>query len=176
MLIGAAAGTVPGLYTTIYGSLPITGIELDPEILSVGQDYFGANWPNYTAVAADGRRWLAQQPPTTRFDVIAVDAYRPPYIPFHLTTREFFTSVRDHLDDDGVVAINVGRTPTNFALVDAMAATLRQVFPTVFVVDEPGPPHTLGNSLVVATMQPATLDSFRARVAALRRRSARRIS
>jgi MFS family permease len=167
LLIGAAAGTVPGLYTDIYGSLPITGIELDPDILSVGQDYFGATWPNYTAVAADGRRWLAQQPITTKFDVIAVDAYRPPYIPFHLTTREFFATVRDHLDEDGLVAINVGRTPTNFALVDALAATLHEAFPTVVVVDEPGPPHTLGNSLVVATMQPSTLDTFRTRVAAL---------
>ena len=167
VLIGAAAGTVPGLYTEIYGSVPITGVELDLEILTVGQDYFGANWPNYTAVAADGRRWLAQQPPNATFDVIAIDAYRPPYIPFHLTTVEFFKSVRDHLDEDGVVAINVGRTLTNFALVDALAATLRQVFPAVFVIDEPGPPHTLGNSLVVATRQPATLDAFRARVATL---------
>jgi len=99
--------------------------------------------------------------------VIAVDAYRPPYIPFHLTTREFFMSVRDHLDDDGVVAINVGRTPTNFALVDALAATLGQVFPSVFIIDEPGPPHTLGNSLVVATMQPATVDAFAERLATL---------
>ncbi len=133
VLIGAAAGTVPGLYTQLYGSLPITGIELDPEVLAVGEQFFAAAWPHYTAVAADGRRWLAQQPATARFDVIAVDAYRPPYIPFHLTTREFFALVRAHLDDDGVVAINVGRTQTNFALVDALAATLQTVFPTVFI-------------------------------------------
>jgi predicted membrane-bound spermidine synthase len=167
LLIGAAAGTVAGLYTDIYGPLPIIGVELDPQILQVGADYFGATWPNYTAVAADGRRWLAQQPADARFDVIAIDAYRPPYIPFHLTTVEFFRLVSDHLSEDGVVAINVGRTPTNFALVDALAGTLAEVFPSVFVIDEPGPPGTLGNSLVVATRQPATLDQFQARVAAL---------
>ena len=99
--------------------------------------------------------------------MIAVDAYRPPYIPFQLTTVEFFQLVYDHLSDDGVVAINVGRTPTNYALVDALVATLREVFPSVFVVDEPGPPNTLGNSLVVATRQPTTLAAFRARAAAL---------
>jgi len=167
LLIGAAAGTVPGLYTDIYGAAPITGVELDPQIVRVGQEYFGATWPNYTAVAADGRQWLARQGSDVKFDVIAVDAYRPPYIPFHLTTVEFFELVRHHLDEDGVLAINVGRTPTNNALVDALAVTLAVVFPTVLVVDEPGPPDTLANSLVVATMQPATIEAFRARVKGL---------
>jgi spermidine synthase len=158
---------VAGLYTDLYGPLPITGIELDPQILQVGADYFGADWPNYTPVAADGRRWLLQQPADARYDVIAIDAYRPPYIPFHLTTAEFFRLVASRLSEDGVVAINVGRTPTNFALVDALSATLAQVFPSVFVIDEPGPPGTLGNSLVVATRRPATLDQFQRRVTAL---------
>jgi spermidine synthase len=167
LLIGAAAGTVAGLYNEIYGPVPITGVELDPQILEVGREYFAADYPAYTAVAADGRRWLAQQPAGTKFDFILVDAYRPPYIPFHLTTVEFFTLLREHLADDGVVAINVGRTPTNFALVDALAATLRQVFPQVLVVDEPGPPATLGNSLVVAAMQPVALDQVRANATAL---------
>jgi predicted membrane-bound spermidine synthase len=167
LLIGAAAGTVAGLYTDMYGPLPITGVELDPQILEVGREYFNADWPNYTTVAADGRRFLAQQAADTTYDVIAIDAYRPPYIPFHLTTVEFFRLVHDHLSDDGMVAINVGRTPTNYALVDALVATLRQVFPSVFVIDEPGPPNTLGNSLVVATRQPATLDEFQTAVASL---------
>jgi predicted membrane-bound spermidine synthase len=167
LLVGAAAGTVAGLYTDIYGPLPITGVELDPQILDVGREYFGANWPNYTAVAADGRRWLAQQGPGVTFDVVAIDAYRPPYIPFQLTTVEFFRLVDEHLSKDGVLAINVGRTPDNYALVDAMAATLRKVFPSVWVIDEPGPPGTLGNSLVVATKLPTTLEEFRARVAVL---------
>lgn len=167
LLIGAAAGTVPGLYTAIYGSIPITGVELDPQIIAAGQQLFDANWPNYTAVAADGRRWLAQQPADLRFDVIAIDAYRPPYIPFHLTTVEFFRLVDAHLSEHGVVAINVGRTDVNAALVEAMAATMQQVFPSVFIIDEPGPPGMLANSLVVATSRPTTLARFQENVARL---------
>ncbi len=93
LVIGLAAGTVPELYTTIYGPWPITGVELDPQILAVGQRFFGMNQPNLTAIAGDGRRWLQQQPADSRFDLILVDAYRPPYIPFHLTTVEFFALV-----------------------------------------------------------------------------------
>ena len=77
--------------------------------------------------------------------MIAVDAYRPPYIPFHLTTVEFFELARDRLAEDGVVAVNVGRTSTDYSLVDAMAATMQAVFPSVYIVDAPdGPPANAG--------------------------------
>lgn len=165
LIIGLAAGTVSELYTDIYGPLPITGVELDPQIITVGQEYFGMTQPNLTAVAADGRRWLAEQPVEAHWDVIAIDAYRPPYIPFHLTTVEFFTLVHDHLSDQGVVAINVGRTASNFALVDALAATLYQVFPVVYAIDEPGPPDNLSNSLLIATRTPLPLSTVRANFA-----------
>lgn len=167
LIIGLAAGTVSELLTDMYGPIPIVGVELDPQIIAVGRTYFDMNQPNLTSIAADGRYWLAQQPANVQWDLIAVDAYRPPYIPFHLTTVEFFQLVQAHLRADGVVAINVGRTAANFALVDALTATLAQVFPTVFVIDEPGPADNLGNSLVVATMQPAFLENFRQNVEAM---------
>jgi spermidine synthase len=92
--------------------------------------------------------------------VIAVDAYRPPYIPFHLTTREFFQQVYDHLNENGVVAINAGRTATDYSLIEALGATMKSVFPHVYVLDAPDYGSSLGNSLVIATKQPTRLDNF----------------
>ena len=43
-----------------------------------------------------------------RYDVISVDAYRQPYIPFYLTTVEFFETVRDRLAPGGVLVVNAG--------------------------------------------------------------------
>jgi predicted membrane-bound spermidine synthase len=94
-LIGSAAGTVPKQYTAVYGPIPIDGAEIDPEIIRVGREYFDMNEPNFNAVAQDGRYFLANSP--NQYDVIAIDAYRPPYIPFHLTTREFFRQCNGHL-------------------------------------------------------------------------------
>ena len=48
--------------------------------------------------------------------MIGVDAYRQPYIPFYLTTKEFFTEVSDHLTPRGVVIINVGHPEGSDAL------------------------------------------------------------
>ncbi len=157
-LIGLAAGTVPKQYTAVYGPIPIDGAEIDPEILAAGRKYFDMNEPNLNAVAQDGRYFLANSPRS--YDVIAIDAYRPPYIPFHLTTREFFAQARDHLTENGVVAINVGRTRTNWSLVNALASTLKAVFPNVYTVDLATPGSDLINVLVVATKQPTSLDNL----------------
>ena len=179
-IIGLAAGTTAKLFTEAYGPIPIDGAELDPAIIAVGRAWFDMNEPNLNAVAMDGRRFLTQgrkdgsmgvaesaaHTPPLSYDLIAVDAYRPPYIPFHLTTVEFFTLVRNRLAEDGVVAVNVGRTHTDYSLVDALAATMGQVFPSVYVVDEPDNGSPLGNSLVVATRQPTTLADLQANLPA----------
>jgi spermidine synthase len=159
-IVGLAAGTMVHLFTEAYGPISVEGAELDPQIIDVGRRWFDMNQPNLRAVAADGRRYLRDS--ADGCDVIAVDAYRPPYIPFHLTTVEFFTLARDRLAEDGVVAVNVGRTHTDYSLVDAIAATMGQVFPSVYVVDEPDEGSPLGNSLVIATREPSSLDDLRA--------------
>ncbi len=161
LMIGLAAGTIAREYTAVYGALPIDGVELDPAIIAVGQKYFAMTEPNLRAIADDGRNFLQTRAGT--YDVIAVDAYRQPYIPFHLTTVEFFRATRAHLTPRGVVAVNAARTRTDYRLVDALAATMRQVFPSVYLIDHPNN----ANTLLVATNQPTRLDDFRANVASL---------
>jgi predicted membrane-bound spermidine synthase len=157
-LIGSAAGTVSKQYTEVYGPIPIDGAEIDPEIIRVGREYFDMNEPNLNAVAQDGRYFLANSP--RKYDVIAIDAYRPPYIPFHLTTREFFAQAREHLTENGVVAINVGRTRSDWSLVEVLASTLKAEVPNVYMVDLGQSGQTLTNVLVVATKQPTQLENL----------------
>ncbi len=148
-LIGLAGGTMARQYSAVYGPLPIDGVEIDPKIVQVGRDYFAMDQPNLNVVVADGRYFLSRS--TQRYTVVGVDAYRLPYIPPHLSTVEFFRQVRDRLTADGVVAINVGRTYTDYRLVQAMLATLLQVFPSAHVIDVPNS----FNSVLVATVQPS---------------------
>ncbi len=160
LIIGLAGGTTAREYTLVYGPLPIEGVELDPKIIQVGREYLAMTEPNLRAVADDGRNYLCR---AGQYDVIALDAYRQPYIPFHLTTVEFFRSVRDHLTPRGVVSLNAARTASDYRLVDVLAATMRQVFPSVYLIDHPNN----ANTLIVATMQPTRLDDFRTNVARL---------
>ena len=107
----------------------IDGAELDPEIIAVGRRLVrheraepAQRWPPTGGVSC----LLPLHSTTTHCHR---DAYRPPYIPFHLTTVEFFALARDRLADDGVVAVNVGRTHTDYSLVDAIAADHAAGFP-----------------------------------------------
>jgi len=159
-LIGLAGGTIAKQYTAIYGPIPIDGVELDPEIIEVGRRYFDMTEPNLNAIAQDGRYFLAHS--SKHYDVVAVDAYRPPYIPFHLTTREFFQEVYAHLTDTGVLAINVGRSKTDYGLVNVLSSTAQSVFPDVYIIDAPDYGSDLGNSLVVATKQPTQAQNLTA--------------
>jgi spermidine synthase len=147
-IIGLAAGTTARQATELLGPIPIDGWEIDPQIIAVGRQYFGMTEPHLNAMAEDGRVGLARS--RQRYTIIGVDAYRPPYIPWHLTTREFFQEVRAHLADDGVLVINVGRSPTDRRLIDGLVGTISSVFPSVHVMDLPG----TFNSIVYATVQP----------------------
>jgi spermidine synthase len=153
-IIGLAAGTIARQATAVFGDLPIDGYEIDPEIIKVGRAYFGMDVPNLNAIAQDGRVGLENS--DKQYSIIAVDAYRPPYIPPHLTTQEFFQTVKDHLTEDGVMAVNVGRSPVDRTLVDQMASTIQTVFPSVYIVDVPGS----FNSLIYATNQPTQFSNL----------------
>src|ERR1700693_5524095 len=157
-LVGLAGGTVARQFTAIDGPIPIDGVELDPKIVDVGRRYFHMTEPNLHVTVADGRYWMATR--AGRYDVILVDAYRQPYIPFYLTTREFFESAKAHLQPDGVLAINVGRTPTDNRLVDALSGTLNAVFPNVFTIETN---QRFTNTVIFATSGPASVDKFLAR-------------
>lgn len=153
-IIGLAAGTTARQATAVFGALPIDGYEIDPEIIEIGQEYFGMTMPNLTAYAVDGRWGLYTS--DHQYTLIGVDAYRPPYIPWHLTTREFFQLTKDHLTEKGVLVINVGRTPTDRSLIDGLVTTLRTVFPSVHIMDIP---NSL-NSMVYATVNPTTYEDL----------------
>ncbi|MCA9925468.1 MAG: fused MFS/spermidine synthase [Anaerolineales bacterium] len=155
-VIGLAAGTIPKQYTRVFGPIAIDGIELDPGIVQAGRDYFGMTDANLHVIVGDGRYELNRL--DTKYDVITIDAYKVPYIPWHLTTREFFQEVKAHLTTNGVVAMNVGRVPNDRRLIDAITATLLHVFPTVHAIDVPGSLNTI----LVATVRPTAADNLRA--------------
>jgi spermidine synthase len=156
-MIGSAAGTAMRQYEIVYPNVPVDGVEIDPEIVAVGRRYFGMDELKHaTTHEQDGRTFLRTDGRDKRWTVVGIDAYHQPYIPFHLTTKEFFQEISDHLTPDGVAMINAGRTANDTRLVDALANTMLQVYENVYVIDVP----TMANSMVVGTKQPTRLENF----------------
>jgi predicted membrane-bound spermidine synthase len=154
-IIGLGAGTTSREFTAAYGPIAIDGVEIDGDIVNMGRKYFHMNEPNLHVIIQDGRYYL--QSTAQKYDVIGIDAYQQPYIPFQLTTTEFMHEVRSHLTPTGVAVFNIGRTSHDFRLVEAMARTMHTVFPNVYIIDT----QRFSNSLVIATNAPTSLNNFR---------------
>jgi predicted membrane-bound spermidine synthase len=153
-VIGLGAGTIPREFSAIYGPVPIDGVEIDGTIVKLAQQYFHMDEPNLHVRVEDGRYFL--QTTKVMYDEIGIDAYQQPYVPFQLTTSEFFQEVRSHLTPTGVAVINAGRTCCDFRLVEALAQTMRSVFSNVYIIDT----QRFENSLVIGTNAPTSLSNF----------------
>lgn len=102
----------------------ITCVELDPAVIDLAQRHFGIRTDDrFRIVQRDGRIYLNQN--QARHDVIMVDAYRGTFVPFHLTTREFYMICKRRLNQGGVMVQNV--EPSSM-LADAAFATIKSVF------------------------------------------------
>src|SRR5262249_43824838 len=103
----------------------ITSVELDPAVLDLAKKYFGIREDaKFHVVNQDGRTFLTES--KERYDIILIDAYRGPFVPFHLLTKEFYQLVKNHLAEGGVVAQNV--EPSTM-LFDSAVRTIHSVFP-----------------------------------------------
>jgi spermidine synthase len=131
LVIGNAGGTTARAFGELYPEVDIDGVEIDPKVTDAGRRWFGlGDNARLHVITADGRPYLAGT--DKRYDIIAVDAYHQPYIPFYLATEEFFRLVRDHLATGGAVALNVAAVPGDERLSDALGTTMLSEFPSVW--------------------------------------------
>ena len=152
-MVGLAAGTSAKEAIAVFPQAVVDGFEIDSKVAEVGKLFFAMQDPKLNVVLEDGRWGLAKS--KNRYDVVSIDAFRPPYIPWHLTTREFFQEVRGKLTADGVLVLNIVRVGDDRQLVNSLVMTLKQVFPSVMITDIPGN----FNSIVFTTVQPTDVLS-----------------
>jgi spermidine synthase len=126
-ILGTGAGTTARAYGHYFPDTIIDAVEIDGELLDIGRRYFDLEpRPQLRLHTADARPYLRGT--DERFDAIFLDTYRQPYIPFYLTTKEFFALARDRLRPGGSVLINVGHPADSDRLEKVLTATLGSVF------------------------------------------------
>ncbi len=148
-ILGSAAGTTARAIGHYWPEVRVDAVEIDPEVTEVGRELFNLTGKNVHTHTADARPWLHASDDT--FDAILVDAYRQPYIPFYLTTREFFDLVRERLNPGGVVIVNVGHPKGSDTLEKVLGATMRTAFGQDSVWRDPFD-HT--NTMLLGTTGP----------------------
>ena len=157
-ILGNAGGTTARALGLYYPRAEVDGVELDPAVSRVGRRFFGMeDNPRLIVHDVDARPFLRAS--DDRYDLIVVDAYRQPYVPFYLATREFFRLVREHLTPGGIVALNVAAVPDDKRLVRAVGGTLASEFPQVLQW-----PALRFNTIVLGLAQPLSREEFARRL------------
>ncbi|MDO4616555.1 MAG: fused MFS/spermidine synthase [Lachnospiraceae bacterium] len=111
----------------------ITGVEIDQKITDLAEQYFELP-EDVEVVTYDGRAYLNAVDET--YDVIMVDAYQDITIPFQMSSVEFFTLVKDHLKEDGVMVVNMNMHSNSEGNINQyLADTIAAVFSNVVTAD-----------------------------------------
>lgn len=156
LILGMGTGTYAHQCRSYYGDMAIEGVEIDEKITDLAREYF--ELPGDVNVTTyDGRAYLNAI--DGKYDVIMVDAYQDITIPFQMSSVEFFTLVKDHLTEDGVMVVNMNmRGSSEGSINEHLADTICSVFGEVYTVDVKGST----NRELFASDNPQMLDNLTA--------------
>lgn len=128
LMIGLGAADIARGIETCYPNVQMDIVELDPAMVEIAQKYFF--WKpskNVNVYTMDGRSFLnlhvvkKKQP----YDWVILDAFDNDFVPFHMTTVEFYSLLRYVMSPDGILAIN---TRIDHQLYSYQARTVQAAF------------------------------------------------
>jgi len=159
-ILGNAGGTVARAFGHFFPATAVDAVEIDPELTELGRRYLDLRNPRMRVFAEDARPWLERS--DGGYDEIMVDAYRQPYIPFYLATREFFELARDRLAPGGIVIVNVGHPEGARELERVLGRTMASAFPRVlrYPIEETNTLLVAGEGAFSATRLRANLGGL----------------
>ncbi len=155
LILGLGTGTFAKYCSEYFPDTSIEGVEIDEKIAKLAAEYF--DLPESVDVSVyDGRSYLTAS--EKKYDVIMVDAYQDITIPFQMSSVEFFTEVKKHLTDNGVMVVNMNmKSQSEHSINDYLCDTIGSVFHFVYTVPVQGGT----NCEVFAFQNPSTMQTFR---------------
>ena len=133
LVLGMGCGTYATQIERIFDDAAVRGVEIDEKITELSREYFELS-DDVEVTTYDGRAYLKAV--DEKYDVIMVDAYQDITIPFQMSSKEFFDLVSEHLNDNGVMVVNLNmRSDEDGNINEYLCDTIASVFPEVYTVD-----------------------------------------
>lgn len=133
LILGMGTGTYATQCRKYLGDMNVEGVEIDEKITQLSRKYFSLS-EDVPVTTYDGRAYLNAM--DKKYDVIMVDAYQDITIPFQMSSVEFFTLVKDHLNEDGVMVVNMNMRGSGDGNINQyLSDTIGQVFDAEYTVD-----------------------------------------
>jgi spermidine synthase len=132
LYLGLAGGVSINQLLNFY-DITIDAVEIDPAVVNVAKEYFNVKEGDHLRIyVSDGRQFLKT---SGKYDLIDVDVFNGADIPYHMVSTEFFNETSAHMTEDGLLMMNVLNDKGDRALTHAIAATMRQTFQSVYIVN-----------------------------------------
>ena len=159
LFVGGGGFTGPKNFLALYPDTKIDVIEIDSDVIDVAKNYFNLQEDSRLQIFNDdARKHLSLF--EKKYDLIILDAYASTYVPYHLMTHEFFQTLEQRLESDGVIVSNLlGSIEGNHSqIVKAVYKTMKETFPVAYVFPTESPPTNLQNVMIVSSNQPYEFD------------------
>ncbi len=131
LILGMGTGTYATQCRKYFGDMNVEGVEIDEKITQLSRKYFSLS-EDVPVTTYDGRAYLNAM--DKKYDVIMVDAYQDITIPFQMSSVEFFTLVKDHLNEDGVMVVNMNMRGSGDGNINQyLSDTIGQVFDAEYI-------------------------------------------
>ncbi len=147
LTVGLGGGSVVKSYAN--DNWKVQAVEIDPVVTKLAKAHFNLMDADAEIIHMDGRQFLLSTDAT--YQVVIMDAFGSSSIPFHLATEESFGLIRQHLTDDGILAVNVQCVGWHDQIVHSLAATANRVFAHVYALPIAEPPDQLGNLILLSS-------------------------
>jgi spermidine synthase len=106
LILGLGAGSAVPAINNNWPDAAVTGVDIDPEIVSLGKDYFALKSKNTKIVISDAGKFLQTQKNEIKYDLVIVDLYQGSNYPSEFEGEKFLITVKSVLKTDGNVIIN----------------------------------------------------------------------
>jgi spermidine synthase len=107
VMFGGAGYSYPKHFQEKHPNKSLDIVEIDPQLTQLAKEYFEFNQtPNTTVIHQDAKLFLNQT--QTKYDVVLYDVLTSNLsVPFYLTTQETFTSIKNIMNTDAVLIMNL---------------------------------------------------------------------
>jgi spermidine synthase len=152
LILGYGSGSAALVARKLWPKAKITGIEIDPVMIELGEKYIfptkSASTPGVNIIQTDAFTYLDHN--RTKYDLIINDLYLGSVIPPKSYSRHFINNIKRSLSDRGCALFNVFATKKNSSQAEAFKQMLISHFPFMTRL------HTISNWIFLVAKSPVT--------------------
>ena len=156
LVLGVAGGLVPVMLKE--RGFQVDAVDVNKKSFFIAEKYFNFNPEGITTYIEDARTFANNCPKS--YDIVYVDLYHSIAPPDYLMTREFFYSLSQCINPNGILAMNTVQSTLNSRPLKLLQSTLLSVFTDLVMLRNKPDPEILEDNMILLASLHNLPDNF----------------